>query len=161
MQLAVLGLNHNSAPIEVREKLAVDGEELAEIYSEIMNNDRIYEAMIVSTCNRVEYYIVTDDFLCNIESVLEIVSGHCGMERTELRKYTYIHCGEDSVRHIFRVASGGLDSLVMGEPQIFGQIKDGFEASRQFGGAGTFIRKLEEHTIKTTKKSENTHGGDR
>ncbi len=157
MQLAVLGLNHNSAPIEVREKLAVDGEELAEIYSEIMNNDRIYEAMIVSTCNRVEYYIVTDDFLCNIESVLEIVSGHCGMERTELRKYTYIHCGEDSVRHIFRVASG-LDSLVMGEPQIFGQIKDGFEASRQFGGAGTFIRKLEEHTIKTTKKSENTHG---
>jgi len=157
MQLAVLGLNHNSAPIEVREKLAVDGAELAGIYAEIMTNDRIYEAMIISTCNRVEYYIVTDDFLCNIESVLEIVSGHCDMDRTELRKYTYIHCGEDSVHHIFRVASG-LDSLVMGEPQIFGQVKDAFEASREFGGAGTFIRKLEEYTIKTTKKVR-THTG--
>lgn len=157
MQLAVLGLNHNTAPVEVRETLAVGGDELARIYAEIMANDRIYEAMIISTCNRVEYYIVTDDFLCNIESVLEIVSEHCGMDRTELRKYTYIHCGEDSVRHIFRVASG-LDSLVMGEPQIFGQVKDAFEACREFGGAGTFIRKLEEFTIKTTKKVR-THTG--
>lgn len=137
--------------------LAVGGDELAGIYQEIMANDRIYEAMIVSTCNRVEYYIVTDDFLCNIESVLEIVSEHCGMDRGNLRKYTYIHCGEDSVRHIFRVASG-LDSLVMGEPQIFGQIKDAFEACREYGGAGTFIRKLEEFTIKTTKKVR-THTG--
>jgi len=157
MQLAVLGLNHNSAPIEVREVLAVEGDELAKIYEEIMINDRIYEAMIISTCNRVEYYIVTDDFLCNIESVLEILADHCSMERTELRKYTYIHCGEDSVHHIFRVASG-LDSLVMGEPQIFGQVKNAFEASRKFGGAGTFIRKLEEFTIKTTKKVR-THTG--
>ena len=151
MQLAVLGLNHNTAPVGVRETLAVDGSELAEIYSEIMSNDRIYEAMIISTCNRVEYYIVTDDFLCNIESVLEIVSEHCKMDRSELRKYTYIHCGEDSVRHIFRVASG-LDSLVMGEPQIFGQVKDSFENCRLYGGAGTFLKKLEEYTIKTTKK---------
>jgi len=157
MQLAVLGLNHNSAPVEVREKLAVEGEELAKIYSRIMRNDRIYEAMIISTCNRVEYYIVTDDFLCNIESVLGIVSEHCGMDSVELRKYTYIHCGEDSVEHIFRVASG-LDSLVMGEPQIFGQVKDAFEACRNYGGAGTFIKKLEEFTIKTTKKVR-THTG--
>jgi len=151
MQLAVLGLNHNTAPVEVRETLAVSGDELSQIYAEIMQNDRIYEAMIISTCNRVEYYIVTDDFLCNIESVLGIVSEHCNMERDQLRKYTYIHCGEDSVHHIFRVASG-LDSLVMGEPQIFGQVKESFEACREFGGAGTFIRKLEEYTIKTTKK---------
>lgn len=151
MQLAVLGLNHNTAPVEVRETLAVDGSELEKIYTEIMANDRIYEAMIISTCNRVEYYIVTDDFLCNIESVLEIVSTHCHMDRNELRKYTYIHCGEDSVRHIFRVASG-LDSLVMGEPQIFGQVKDSFEACRKYGGAGNFLKKLEEFTIKTTKK---------
>lgn len=157
MQLAVLGLNHNSAPVEVREVLAVEGDELAKIYKEVMKNDRIYEAMIISTCNRVEYYIVTDDFLCNIESVLEILSDHCNMDRTELRKYTYIHCGDESVRHIFRVASG-LDSLVMGEPQIFGQVKDSFEAAREYGGAGTFIRKLEEFTIKTTKKVR-THTG--
>lgn len=157
MQLAVLGLNHNTAPVEVREKLAVDSGELAQMYAQIMANDRIYETMIISTCNRVEYYIVTDDFLCNIESVLEIVSEHCAMERNELRKYTYIHCGEDSIRHIFRVACG-LDSLVMGEPQIFGQVKDSFENSREHGGAGTFIKKLEEFTIKTTKKVR-THTG--
>ena len=157
MQLAVLGLNHNSAPVEVREKLAVEGEELAKMYKEVMVNDRIYEAMIISTCNRVEYYIVTDDFLCNIESVLDVILGRCGIERSELGKYIYIKCGDESVEHIFRVASG-LDSLVMGEPQIFGQVKDSFEASKDMSGAGTFIRKLEEYTIKTTKKVRTNTG---
>jgi glutamyl-tRNA reductase len=131
MQLAVVGLNHNTAPVEVRETLAVAEAVLEDLYKRVLANDRIYEAMVISTCNRVEYYIVTDDFLCNVDSVLQIVAEQCAIDRAILQKYTYIHCGEDSVRHIFRVAAG-LDSLVMGEPQIF--------------------RRLEEQVIKTTKK---------
>ncbi|WP_022851042.1 glutamyl-tRNA reductase [Limisalsivibrio acetivorans] len=157
MQLAVVGLNHNTAPVEVRETLAVADEMLAELYKGILTNDRIYEAMVISTCNRVEYYIVTDDFLCNVESVLRIVSEVCGISREELQKYTYIHCGSDSVKHIFRVASG-LDSLVLGEPQIFGQVKDAFENARKLNASKTFLRKLEEYVIKTTKRIR-THTG--
>jgi glutamyl-tRNA reductase len=151
MQLAVVGLNHNTAPVEVRETLAVAEAVLEDLYKRVLANDRIYEAMVISTCNRVEYYIVTDDFLCNVDSVLQIVAEQCAIDRAILQKYTYIHCGEDSVRHIFRVAAG-LDSLVMGEPQIFGQVKDAFENARKFGAAKTFVRRLEEQVIKTTKK---------
>lgn len=157
MQLAVIGLNHNTASVSIRERLAVGGDDLESFYRQILANDRIYEAMIISTCNRVEYYIVTDDFLCNVESVIGIIAAEKGMDHAELRQYSYIHCGDDAIRHIFRVASG-LDSLVLGEPQIFGQVKDSFVAAREHDGLGTYLSRLEEHTIKTTKKIR-THTG--
>ncbi|MCX8084826.1 MAG: glutamyl-tRNA reductase [Calditerrivibrio sp.] len=151
MQLAVLGLNHNTAPVEIREKLAVSDEHYEHIYSKILQNSRIYELLILSTCNRVEYYIVTDDFLCNVDTVIAIVAEESGIDRFELRKYTYIHCGLDAVKHIFKVASG-LDSLVLGEPQIFGQVKDAFEKAKIYGKFNTFLNKLEESTIRCAKK---------
>jgi len=151
MQLALLGLNHNSAPVEVREKLAISEDRFAELYAEILSEDRIYEALILSTCNRVEFYIVTDDYLCNIEALLQAVCKFAGVERDEFYNHSYMKCDSDTVTHLFRVA-GGLDSLVLGEPQIFGQVKDAFEAARKHNSAGKFIRKLEEQVIKTTKK---------
>ncbi|WP_273266721.1 glutamyl-tRNA reductase [Flexistipes sinusarabici] len=157
MQLAVLGLNHNTAPVELREKLAVSEEKLPYFYAQILQNERIYEAMILSTCNRVEYYIVTDDFLCNVENVLQIISEENGVDYSELRKHTYIHCGDDAVRHIFRVASG-LDSLVLGEPQIFGQVKDGFRLANIHGKMDKLLKKLDEFTIKTSKKVRTNTG---
>ncbi len=151
MQLAVLGLNHNTAPVEIREKLAVSNENYEHIYNKILQNNRIYEVLILSTCNRVEYYIVTDDYLCNVDAVLQIVANESGIDPFELRKYTYIYCGMDSVKHIFKVASG-LDSLVLGEPQIFGQVKDAFDKAKLYGKFDTFLNKLEEFTIRTAKK---------
>lgn len=151
MQLAVLGLNHNTAPVEIREKLAVSDQNYERIYAQILQNNRIYEVLILSTCNRVEYYIVTDDFLCNVDAVLQIVATESNIDPFELRKYTYIHCGLDAVKHIFKVASG-LDSLVLGEPQIFGQVKDAFDKAKIYGKFDTFLNKLEEFTIRTSKK---------
>ncbi|MCD8490709.1 MAG: hypothetical protein LRY51_01740 [Geovibrio sp.] len=151
--MAVVGLNHNTAPVEVRETLAVAEAVLEELYGDILRNDRIYEAMVISTCNRVEYYIVTDDFLCNVDSVLKIIAEQCKIDRSILQKYTYIHCGEESVRHIFRVA-GGLDSLVMGEPQIFGQVKDAFENSRKFARRKHSSASWKNSLSKPQKRSE-------
>ena len=151
MQLAVLGLNHNTAPVEVRERLAVSNENYGQIYNKILQNDRIYEVLILSTCNRVEYYIVTDDFLCNVDAVLHIIASESRIDPFDLRKYTYIHCGMDAVKHLFKVASG-LDSLVLGEPQIFGQVKDAFDRAKLYGKIDTFLNKLEEFTIRTAKK---------
>lgn len=151
MQLAVLGLNHTTSTVDIREKLAVTSDNAANIYNKILQNDRIYELLIISTCNRVEYYMVTDDFLCNVDAVLHIVASESNIDPFELRKYTYIHCGVDAVRHIFRVASG-LDSLVLGEPQIFGQVKDAFNAAKLYGRVNTFLNKLEDSTIRVGKK---------
>ena len=151
MQLAVVGLNHNTAPVEMRECLAVSEDRLEFIYHKILQNSRIYEIMILSTCNRVEYYIVTDDFLCNVDSVLKIISEESNIDLVELKKHTYIHCGTESIRHLFKVASG-LDSLVLGEPQIFGQVKNAFSNAKIYGKMDTFLKKLEEATIKIAKK---------
>lgn len=157
MQLAVLGLNHNTAPVDLREKLAVAEEKLPFYYSQILQNERIYEAMILSTCNRVEYYIVTDDFMCNVENILHLISEENNVDYEILRKHSYIYCGDDAVKHIFRVASG-LDSLVLGEPQIFGQIKESFQLAKIHGKVDKLLKKLEEFTIKTSKKIR-THTG--
>ncbi|MBZ4643057.1 MAG: Glutamyl-tRNA reductase [Deferribacteraceae bacterium] len=151
MQLAVVGLNHNTASVDLRECLAVPQEKLEQIYTNILANERIYEALILSTCNRVEYYLVTDDFLCNIESVLKIVAEESNIEIGELKNHTYTYCGKDAIKHLFKVACG-LDSLVLGEPQIFGQVKDAFNFAKIYGKVDRFLKKLEESTIKIAKK---------
>lgn len=151
MQLAVIGLNHNTASVELRECLAVPQEKIERIYSDILKNERIYEALILSTCNRVEYYLVTDDFLCNVESVLKIVAEESKIELHELKNHTYTYCGRDAIKHLFKVACG-LDSLVLGEPQIFGQVKDAFVNAKIYGKVDRFLKKLEESTIKIAKK---------
>ncbi|MCB4205486.1 glutamyl-tRNA reductase [Deferribacterales bacterium Es71-Z0220] len=151
MQLAVVGLNHNTASVELRECLAVPQERIEQIYSNILKNERIYEALILSTCNRVEYYIVTDDFLCNVESVLKIVAEESKIQLDELKNHTYTYCGRDAIKHLFKVACG-LDSLVLGEPQIFGQVKDAFANAKIYGKVDRFLKKLEESTIKIAKK---------
>lgn len=151
MQLAVVGLNHNTASVKLRECLSVPQDKIEQIYSVILQNERIYEALILSTCNRVEYYIVTDDFLCNVESVLKIIAEKSKIHYADLRKHTYTYCGRDAVKHLFKVACG-LDSLVLGEPQIFGQVKDAFASAKIYGKVDRYLKKLEESTIKIAKK---------
>ena len=151
MQLTVIGLNHNSAPIDIREKFAVHENMLENQYNKILNNERIYEAMILSTCNRVEYYAVTDDYVCSLRLLSSIIEDNSVQDSNILKKYLYIYCGDDALIHIFRVATG-IDSLVIGEPQIFGQVKDAFNHAKQYGKFSTFLKKLEEETIKVAKK---------
>ena len=151
MQLTVIGLNHNSAPIDIREKFAVHENMLENQYNKILNNERIYEAMILSTCNRVEYYAITDDYVCSLRLLSNIIEDNSEQDSNILKKYLYIYCGDDALIHIFRVASG-IDSLVIGEPQIFGQVKDAFNNAKQYGKFSTFLKKLEQETIKVAKK---------
>ncbi len=157
MQLAIVGLNHNTAPVEIRETIAVSDENLKAAYDDIFKNDRIYEAMILSTCNRVEYYIVTDDYLCNVESILAFIEEQSKISAEILKKYTYIYCGEEAITHLFKVACG-LDSLVLGEPQILGQVKDAFSKSKEYSPKSTYLKKIEEATFKIAKKVRTNTG---
>ncbi len=151
MQIEVLGLNHNSAPVNIRERFAVKSEHLEEIYNKMMSDNHIFEVCILSTCNRVEYYIVTDFVEYKKSNIVDLVANYCGLDNNELDKYTYYKYSDNAVKHIFSVASG-LDSLVLGEPQIFGQVKTAFEHSKEYGGFGNFLNKLYEFTLKTAKR---------
>ncbi len=151
MQLVVLGLNHNTAPVDVRERMAVENDALEKLYNNLLADDRVYETVVLSTCNRVEYYFVLDISTCHKQNVLELVSDNCNLDQQELEKYIYCSCGQDAVKHIFSVASG-LDSLVLGEPQIFGQIKDAFDDAKTYKGMGTFLNRLAEFTVKAAKR---------
>lgn len=157
----VLGLNHNSAPVSVREKMAIKKEDMERQYKNFLGEQSIQELFLVSTCNRVEYYFVIDNYLCDkcdIHTpicdkceILSIVAKNCSLSMDELSEYTYFASGREAVTHLFSVASG-LDSLVLGEPQIFGQIKDAFKISRECNGMGVFLNRLFEFTLKTAKK---------
>jgi glutamyl-tRNA reductase len=150
MQLSVLGLNHNTAPVEVREKMAVSADALSDIYKRLLSDQRVHEAVIISTCNRVEYYIVTVN-PCDINDVLYIIGTNCQVDESMLRRHSYIHCGTDAVAHLVRVASG-LDSLVLGEPQIFGQVKEALRNAKKNGAVRAYFNRLEQFALKTTKK---------
>lgn len=151
MQLVIIGLNHNTASVEVREKMAVKGENYESYYKKLLDDERVLEVCIVSTCNRVEYYIVTGLSMCYRCNGIDIISSCCDMEAGEISKYAYCYYGSDAVKHVFAVASG-LDSLVLGEPQIFGQIKGAFENSKEFRGMKNFLNRVHESTLKIAKR---------
>ncbi len=148
MPLQILGLNHNTAPVEIREQVAYAGDEVARALERLTALDGIDEALLLSTCNRTEFYLVGQD---------------SGRERLEewlhddrqlgddFRKSVFTLEDEEAIRHIFRVACG-LDSMVLGEPQILGQLKDAFRYAQQANTLGSNLSRLFQHTFAVAKK---------
>jgi len=148
MDIFVVGLNHKTSPVEIREKLAIQPEEI-ETYFPNLLGAKVRELAALSTCNRVEFYFWGEE-----DGVDEIVSFVCelkGVSSDELKKYLYVYKGEEAVVHVFRVASS-LDSMVLGEPQIVGQFKDAFELSQKANLTGPFINQLMSKALSTSKK---------
>ncbi|MEE9523320.1 MAG: hypothetical protein V3V59_01050, partial [Thermodesulfovibrionales bacterium] len=126
MNVLVIGLNHKTAAIEVREKLAFDGPKLEEGLRKVHELPSIDEAVIISTCNRVEMYTNVKDREKATEEIKDFISEFHDIKRENLEDALYIHNGSIAIKHVFRVASS-LDSMVVGEPQILGQVKASFE----------------------------------
>jgi glutamyl-tRNA reductase len=145
MRLTLLGFNHNTASIDIRECLAIPEGELERIYRELREKGAL-EAMIISTCNRVEFYIVTD----GEADIFSMVSEVCRQPVLTVRKYSYIHGNAAAAEHLVFVASG-IDSMVMGEPQILGQVKEAFRKARKFGALGSYLNRLEQFVFNTSK----------
>jgi glutamyl-tRNA reductase len=125
----LVGLSHKTAPLEVREKLAVPAGELDRAVTEIRELPEIAEAMLVATCNRVEAYVLTDDVAETARRLRGYLTARAGVA---LESYVYEHRGEAACKHLFRVAAS-LDSLVIGEPQILGQVKEAYAAAERTG----------------------------
>jgi len=151
MKVFVAGLNHRTAEIDDREKLAFNGNKLVEGLEKFKNLPGIKEAMILSTCNRVELYANVENIAEASESVKTFLSEYHNINRDHLNKLLYIYDDIDAVRHIFRVTSS-LDSMVVGEPQILGQFKSAFEIAHKHKTTGMLLNRLMSKAISVGKK---------
>ncbi len=151
MKILIIGLNHKTAPVEVREKLAFDGPRLEEGLLGLRALPEVGEAVILSTCNRVELYIGTREEETAKEAVKGFISSFHGIESRLLEGSLYYYDGREAVRHVFRVASS-LDSMVVGEPQILGQLKDAFDSALSRKTTGMLLNKLMKKAISVAKR---------
>ena len=148
MSLFVLGLNHQTAPVSLRERVAFSADAVPAALAALRGLPQVHEAALLSTCNRTEIYAVTDD---DGRAVADWLATHPG-DAGDLHAYLYRHRDADAVRHLFRVATG-LDSLVLGEPQILGQVKDAWAVARAAGSIGSQLDRLFQHTFTTAKRA--------
>ncbi len=146
MQLYVIGVNHTTAPIQIREHVAFDSERLGSALHELTQNGAS-EAAILSTCNRTELYCSTDD----PQKALDWLSQYHHLEKDAIAPYIYTLPNDEAVKHAFRVASG-LDSMVLGEPQILGQFKQSVKIAQDAGTLGTLLHKLFQRTFEVAKE---------
>ena len=146
MQLYVIGVNHTTAPIQIREHVAFDSEHLGSALHELTLSGAS-EAAILSTCNRTELYCSTDD----PQKALDWLSQYHHLEMDAIAPYIYTLPNDEAVKHAFRVASG-LDSMVLGEPQILGQFKQSVKIAQDAGTLGTLLHKLFQRTFEVAKE---------
>jgi len=151
MKVFVVGLNHKIADVDVREKLAFQGNKLEEGLLRFRELPGIEEAMIISTCNRVELYANIQDTQEATESVKSFLAEFHNIHRGSLDNSLYIYDDIQAVRHVFRVAAS-LDSMVLGEPQILGQLKDAFELALAKKTTGILLNKLMKKAISVAKR---------
>ncbi|MGH8552759.1 MAG: glutamyl-tRNA reductase, partial [Methylococcales bacterium] len=149
MTLLALGINHQRAPVSVREKLAFSGDLLRPALHELKKLAEIREAAILSTCNRTELY-------CGIQSpeingIVNWIAQSRNLRLDEFKPYLYTHLESHFIRHMFRVACG-LDSLILGEPQILGQMKFAYQAAYDAGTLGKHLSQLFRSSFSTAKK---------
>ena len=148
MTIRLLGVNHRTAPIELRERLAIAPESLTEATRLLLGTPGVREGMILSTCNRVELVTCHDQIS---PDVMDFLHRYFALDAELLRPHLYQYEDRDAVRHLFRVASS-LDSMVVGEPQILGQVKEAFSAARSAGAVQSSLERLLQTTFTVAKR---------
>lgn len=151
MQLIILGLNHKTAPIEIRERLAFQESEIEKALSQARSLPSLKENMILSTCNRVEIYAISHEPEKTVRELKNFLSQYHELPLKEFEKSLYLLIGEEAVRHIFQVASS-LDSMVVGEPQILGQIKSAYTMATESKTSGIILHRLLHRAFHVAKR---------
>src|SRR5690348_17230234 len=153
-RLFVAGLNHRTAPVAMREQLALEEEKIREILADLSGRGLLQEVMILSTCNRVEVYGVAAVPGEARSQAFSQLGSHRGVAWRELEPLLYTATGDEAALHAFRVAAS-LDSMVLGEPQILGQVKDAFALAQSAGTAGPVLHALMSHAF-SARSEEHT-----
>jgi glutamyl-tRNA reductase len=151
MKLLLTGLNHRTAPVEVRERLAFEEKALPEALDQLKRRPGLLEGMILSTCNRVEVAVTADEQADAGSAVEDFLAEARSVERGWVSPYLYRYDGSDAIRHVFRVASS-LDSMIVGEPQILGQLKSAYALAKERGAISGFLDLLMTRAFNVAKR---------
>ena len=152
MSVLVVGLSHKSAPVAVLERAAVSGDTVTKLLRDVVQAEPVAEAFVVSTCNRVEVYADVDRFHAGVTAICELLARHCGVPSHELTQYLYVHYEDRAVSHLLAVAAG-LDSMVVGEDQILGQVRSAVKLAAEHGTAGRVLGELGRLALRTGKRA--------
>ena len=151
MHIAVVGLSHRTAPVEVREKLSISDQSMEQALKSLKGNEQVLEVSILSTCNRLEIYTLLRHPELGLDAVRDFLKGHSGLEEDHLLPHLFTFNQEDAVAHLMRVAAG-LDSLVLGEGQILSQVKKMLRLGQEHHSMGPILNRLLTQAVSTGKR---------
>ncbi|CAM5486206.1 glutamyl-tRNA reductase [Streptomyces canus] len=160
MSLLVVGLSHRSAPVSVLERAALHADAQVKLLQDTVAADPATEAAVLATCNRIELYADVDKFHAGVAELSTLLAQHSGVGLDELTPYLYVHYEDRAVHHLFSVACG-LDSMVVGEGQILGQIKDSLARAQELHTAGRLLNDLFQQALRVGKRAHSETGIDR
>ncbi|MBP2339523.1 glutamyl-tRNA reductase [Saccharothrix coeruleofusca] len=159
MSLLAVGLSHRTTPVPVLERAAVAEADLGKVLDQLLSAPSVSEAVLLSTCNRVEVYAVVETFHGGVNEVVEVLARQAGAEPAELHEHLYVHYAAAAVEHLFSVA-GGLDSMVVGEAQILGQLRSAYAAADAAGVVGRTLHELVQQALRVGKRVHTDTGID-
>ncbi|HET8684326.1 MAG TPA: glutamyl-tRNA reductase, partial [Micromonosporaceae bacterium] len=160
MNLLVIGVSHRTAPVGVLERLAVSPPDLPRVLTRLVAQAYVREAVLLSTCNRVEAYAVVSGFHGGLNDVVSVLAEHSGLVSGELATHAYVHYEGEAVRHAYRVAAG-LDSMVVGEAQVLGQLRDAYQLAIEQETVGRLLHELVQQALRVGKRAHAETGIDR
>ncbi|MFV0128438.1 glutamyl-tRNA reductase [Streptomyces sp. HMX112] len=160
MSLLVVGLSHRSAPVSVLERASLDSGTQSKLLQDTLAAEPAVEAAVLATCNRIELYADVDKFHAGVAELSTLLAQHSGVGLEELTPYLYVHYEDRAVHHLFSVACG-LDSMVVGEGQILGQIKDALARGQELHTAGRLLNDLFQQALRVGKRAHSETGIDR
>ncbi|MEV7278257.1 glutamyl-tRNA reductase [Streptomyces sp. NPDC093111] len=160
MSLLVVGLSHRSAPVSVLERASLSGDARAKLLHDTLAAEPAAEGAVLATCNRIELYADVDKFHAGVAELSTLLAQHSGVGLEELTPYLYVHYEDRAVHHLFSVACG-LDSMVVGEGQILGQIKDALAVGQDLHTAGRLLNDLFQQALRVGKRAHSETGIDR
>jgi glutamyl-tRNA reductase len=159
MSLLVVGLSHRSAPVNVLERVAASCADADKVLHQLLEGEHVAEALLLRTCNRVEVYAVVTTFHGGLAEIIEVLANQCAMTSGDLSRHLYAHYAAAGVEHMFSVAAG-LDSMVIGESQILGQLRTAYAGAEQAGTIGRTLHDVTQHALRVGKRVHTETGID-
>jgi glutamyl-tRNA reductase len=160
VSVLVVGLSHKSAPVAILERAVLLGDALGKLLRDVAQAEPVAEVFVVSTCNRVEVYADVDRFHAGVTAICELLARHCGVPAQELTAHLYVHYEDRAVSHLMAVTCG-LDSMVVGEGQILGQVRSALRVAEEHGTMGRVLGELGRLALRTGKRARAETGIDR
>lgn len=160
MSVLVVGMSHKSAPLDVLEQVSLDTDTLVKLSHLVLETPFVTESVVISTCNRVEIYVEAERFHGAVEEVSRLLAEHADLGRDEFVKHVYVHYDEAAVAHLFGVAAG-MDSMILGESQILGQVRDALHGAQAESTVGPALNALFQQALRIGKRGHAETGIDR